>query len=350
MPELRLDPVTNKWVVLAEGRARRPKDHVEIGHIQRDKPARDEKCPFCPGNEGATPPEVFAFRPEGSDANRPGWRVRGVPNMYPALTWGACAEPTTSGLFTWRPATGVHEVIIETPLHNSDIPLMQREEMADVVRAYRQRHVALSSLAGMRYVLVFRNHGKEAGASLDHPHSQVAAVPIVPPVVLEEVDGAGRYYGATRRCVFCDMVNQELEAGARIVLDSPRFVALEPYASRVPYETWIIPRAHVPSFAEIDDRTCEDLAATISETLSALSAGLDDPPYNWVIHSAPIGEACDRFYHWHLEIFPKLTVAAGFEVGMGLYINVVAPEAAAGLLRKYVQGGLAKEGIPRCGA
>ncbi|MEW6229067.1 MAG: galactose-1-phosphate uridylyltransferase, partial [Bacillota bacterium] len=205
--------------------------------------------------------------------------------------------------------------------------------------AYIERYRALSAIKDIRYVLIFRNHGKEAGASLEHPHSQIAAVPIVPPVILEELAGAGRYYESTGRCVFCDMISQELEYGARVVLDTPRFLALEPYASKMPFETWVLPKAHASSFGELERCQHLELGSVLASVLGALGRGLNDPPYNYILHTAPPSQSCEPYYHWHLEIFPKLTVAAGFEFGMGIYINVTTPEAAAEFLRKCNRDG-----------
>lgn len=341
MPELRLDPVTNRWVVVATERAKRPKDFAGGETTARERPVRSDTCPFCPGNETATPPEIFAFRQEGTSPNTAGWWVRGVPNKYPALTWEPTVEPSVSGVFAVRPAKGAHEVVIETPLHDASPATMSGPEMAEVVRAYIQRYRALSEIKDIRYVLIFRNHGKEAGASLEHPHSQIAAVPIVPPVILEELAGAGRYYESTGHCVFCDMISQELESGARVVLDTPRFLALEPYASKMPFETWVLPKAHSPSFGELERCQHLELGSVLVSVLGALGRGLHDPPYNYILHTAPPNQSCEPYYHWHLEIFPKLTVAAGFEFGMGIYINVTTPEAAAEFLRKCIRDGSA---------
>lgn len=328
-------------MVVAAERAKRPKDFAGDQPPARELPVRSSACPFCPGNEASTPPEIFAFRREGTGPDGTGWWVRGVPNKYPAMTWEPTVEPSAFGIFAVRPATGAHEVIIETPLHNVTPATMSGGEMAEVVRAYSERYRALSAIGGIRYVLIFRNHGKDAGASLEHPHSQVAAVPIVPPVVLEELTGARRHYEATGRCVFCDMIRQELQCGVRIVLDAPGFVAVEPYASKMPFETWILPKAHVASFRELDLSQHLELGSVLVGVLGALSRGLHDPPYNYILHTAPPSQPCDSYYHWHFEIFPKLTVAAGFEFGMGMYINVTTPEDAAEFLRKCVQDGSA---------
>ncbi len=336
MPELRLDPVTNRWVIVAAERARRPKDFAGDHAEPVERPAYSATCPFCPGNEAATPPEVFAFRPDGTRPNAEGWWVRGVPNKYPALTWEPTVEPEESGVFAVKPARGAHEVIIETPLHNLDPATMSDSEMARVVQAYFERYLALSSDEGVRYVLVFRNHGKEAGASLEHPHSQIAAVPIVPPVILEELAGSRQYYESQGRCVFCDIIDQEIRSGTRVVLETPSFVALEPHASKVPFETWVLPREHAASFDGLRPHDRPELGSVLAGVLGALSRGLHDPPYNYILHTAPRRERCEEHYHWHIEIFPKLTVAAGFEFGMGIYINVTTPEDAAEFLRKCI--------------
>lgn len=341
MPELRLDPVTNRWVVVAIERAKRPKDFAGDKPAACERPAHSDACPFCPGNETATPPEIFAFRQDGTGPDTEGWWVRGVPNKYPALVWEPTVKPSVSGVFAVRPAKGAHEVVIETPLHNASPAMMCGSEMAEVLRAYSERYQALSAVKDIRYVLIFRNHGKEAGASLEHPHSQIAAVPVVPPVILEELAGARGYYESTGCCVFCDIISQELESGARVVADTPDFVALEPHASKVPFETWVLPKTHAASFRRLEQDQRLELGSVLVGVLGALSRGLHDPPYNYILHTAPLNEPCDSFYHWHFEIFPKLTVAAGFEFGMGIYINVTTPEAAAEFLRKCIRDGRA---------
>lgn len=338
VPELRLDPVTGRWVVVATERAKRPKDFArQDAASHQARPERSETCPFCPGNESATPPEVFSFRRCGTRPNEPGWQVRGVPNKYPALTPEPTVEASTSGIFSVRPAVGAHEVIIESPLHNASPATMSYEDMTQVVRAYVHRYCALADAPGIEYVLIFRNHGRDAGASLEHPHSQIAAVPLVPPAVIEELAGASRYYETTGRCVFCEMIRQELEAGARVVLETPGFIALEPYASKMPFETWILPKEHAPFFQQLAPSTYRELAEVLVDVLGTIGAGLHDPPYNYILHTSPTHERCGSSYHWHIEIFPKLTVAAGFEFGMGVYINVTTPESAAEFLRNQIE-------------
>lgn len=337
VPELRLDPVTGRWVLVATERARRPKDFAhQDAATGKVRPERSETCPFCPGNEKQTPPEIFSFRRDGTRPDEAGWWVRGVPNKYPALTWEPTVQASTSGIFSVRPATGAHEVIIESPLHNASPATMSYDEMAEVIRAYIHRYRALSEAPDIRYILIFRNHGRDAGASLEHPHSQVAAVPLVPPVVLEELAGARHHHESTGRCVFCDMVRQELESNVRVVLETREFVALEPYASKMPFETWVLPKTHAPSFHDLHPSNYRELAQVLVDVLRAVSTGLHDPPYNYILHTAPPRERCDGFYHWHIEVFPKLTVAAGFEFGMGMYINVTTPESAAEFLRNHV--------------
>ncbi|MCR4402445.1 MAG: galactose-1-phosphate uridylyltransferase [Firmicutes bacterium] len=339
MPELRLDPVTGRWVLVATERAKRPKDFVHGDPTTvKVRPERSDACPFCPGNEAQTPPEIFSFRQDGTQPDHAGWWVRGVPNKYPALTWKPTVQPSTSGVFAVKPATGAHEVIIESPIHNASPATMSYDQMAEVVRAYRHRYKSLAEEPEIKYILVFRNHGRDAGASLEHPHSQIAAVPLVPPVVLEELAGARHHYESTGRCVFCDIVSQELEAGARVVAETSAFIALEPYASKMPFETWVLPKAHSPSFEDLDPSRYRELGGVLVDVLGALGAGLDDPPYNYILHTAPPHERCEGYYHWHIEIFPKLTVAAGFEFGMGVYINVTTPESAAEFLRNHVSG------------
>ena len=340
MPELRHDPIQRRWVIIAGERARRPSDFSHEAAGARSA-AFD---PFAPGNEDQTPPEIFAFRDEGTEPDTPGWRVRVVPNKFPALKTEGDAERQGFGLYDRMDGVGAHELIVETPEPHESLASMDTEHLVLVLEAYRERLIHLKRDPRFRYVLIFKNHGLEAGASLAHPHTQIIATPITPKTVALELDSARAYYRAEGRCIFCDLMKQELEDGARIVFADERFVVYCPYASRFPFEMMLLPRAHGHRFSDADDETLRFMAAALRETLRRLHAVLDDPPYNFVLHTAPATRAPARRadcwstlasdWHWHLEIFPRITKTAGFEWGTGFYINPVPPEEAARFLRE----------------
>ncbi len=332
MPELRKDPVVGRWVIISTERSRRPTSFVPVVHEKRQ-----HFCPFCAGNEDRTPPEVFAYRPHGGPANGPGWTVRVVPNKFPALQIEGTLDRRGEGLYDKMNGIGAHEVVIETPEHDKDFADLPIEHIEQILNAYPERAMDLHRDRRLRYVLIFKNHGAGAGATLEHPHTQLIATPIVPRILQEELDGARRYFELKERCVFCDIVQQETAEndGRRVVSTSERFVVVEPFAPRFPFETWILPRQHDASFPVLSDiGELRDLAITLKDTLQRLNRALDRPPFNFVIHTAPVSDGEVEYYHWHLEITPTLTRVAGFEIGSGFHINPTPPEDAAQYLRE----------------
>lgn len=333
MPELRKDPVINRWVIIATERAKRPHDFT--------LPREEKKGGFCPfdyGNEHTTPPEIMAFRPADTEPNTPGWWIRVVPNKFPALDPSLTPERYGHGMYDAMKGFGAHEVVIETPDHNTNMALMNIKQVEEIIWAYKHRYEDLVRRDGIKYVLIFKNHGSLAGASLEHPHSQIIATPIVPKRVHEELVGSREYYSFKERCVFCDMINQERLENARVVEINDDFISFEPFASRFPFETWIMPRRHTHSFREITDAEIKSFAQILKHTLYRIYEGLDNPPYNFMLHTAPeTGEGAE-YYHWHLEIVPRLTKVAGFEWGSGFYINPTPPEEAARYLREIKPG------------
>jgi UDPglucose--hexose-1-phosphate uridylyltransferase len=327
MPELRKDPVVGRWVIISTERARRPTD------FQRDavRP-RGTSCVFCEGNEDKTPPEILAGR-SGSADNGPGWSYRVVPNKFPALRIEGDLEPTGEGLFDRMNGVGAHEVVIETPDHAGSLATMSPDAVADVLLAYRDRLIDLKKDPRFEYVLVFKNHGEAAGASLEHPHSQLIATPIIPIMVSEELAGSARYWQMKERCVWCDIVRQERRERRRVILEEHGFVTLAPFAPRFPFETWILPTQHRSAFEELEVDELRGLAVVLGAFLRRLNTVLNVPPFNFMLHTAPLRETGLDYFHWHLEIIPKLANVAGFEWGTGFFINPMPPEAAAAGLR-----------------
>jgi UDPglucose--hexose-1-phosphate uridylyltransferase len=330
LPDLRKDPITGRWVIISTDRAKRPSDFVcESVQIKGNG-----FCPFCYGNEGKTPPEILAYGRNGSGKDSPGWTVRVVPNKFPALGIEGDIDREGEGLFDRMNGIGAHEVIIETPEHASTLATLPDPSVEQVLWAYRDRILDLKNDRRFRYILLFKNHGDAAGASLEHPHSQLIALPIVPKRVREEVDSGRRYFTEKERCIFCDMIRQEVETATRLILENDEFIALAPYAPRFPFETWILPKHHSSAFEYQQIPTYASLAKLFRDFLARLDAVLGRPAYNYVIHTSPIGEEINEHYHWHIEMMPRLTKVAGFEWGTGFYINPTPPEEAARFLRE----------------
>ena len=331
MPELRKDPVTGRWVIIATERAKRPKSF----NISKS-PRQTGPCPFCPGNEGMTPPEISAIRPNGGEANNGGWTLRVVPNKYPALRIEGGLDRKGEGMFDKMNGIGAHEVIIETTDHENSIADLPESQVADIIKTYKVRMHDLERDARFRYVLIFRNHGASAGASLDHAHSQIIATPVVPKRVQEETRGAKQYHEYKERCVYCDMITEETAAGKRVIFENDEFVVISPFAARFPFETWLLPKRHASDFSQMPDEAVSHCAQALKEILTRTKNVLDDPPYNYIIHTSPVHEHHELEYHWHIEIMPRLTHVAGFEWGSGFYINPTSPEEAAEFLRNIV--------------
>jgi UDPglucose--hexose-1-phosphate uridylyltransferase len=329
MPELRKDPIIGRWVIISTERGKRPTDFASVPPAKRSN-----FCPFCYGNETKTPPEVYALREPGTQKDTPGWSVRVVPNKFPALQIEGELNRQGEGIYDKMNGIGAHEVIIETPDHNKTISDLDEDYIGDVLSTYRERILDLKKDRRFKYIVVFKNHGEAAGASLEHTHTQLVAMPIIPKRVIEEIEGARKYYDFKERCIFCDIVAQEINDDVRVVSSNESFLAIEPFAARFPFETWILPKTHEPAFEEIGRNEIMHLARLLKEILSKINAALNNPPYNFILHTLPLQGDNRNWYHWHLEIMPKLTKVAGFEWGSGFYINPTAPEEAARYLRE----------------
>jgi UDPglucose--hexose-1-phosphate uridylyltransferase len=328
LPELRKDPITGRWVIIATDRAKRPSDFSRQSvHISGQR-----FCPFCPGNELRTPPEILAYRTRGA-ANEPGWTLRVISNKFPVLRVEGTMSSKADGLYDKMNGVGAHEVIIETPEHSQTLATMPEKRIEDLFWAYRDRLLDLRRDERLKYVLLFKNHGEAAGQALEHTHSQLIALPVVPKRVREEIEGARRHYDYKERCVYCDIVAQELDDGSRIVMESDHFLAVCPYAARFPFETWVLPKAHNSHAETMSHAEIEDLARVLRSTVRRIDSTLEQPPYSLVVHSAPVQEGAIAHYHWHIEFIPKLTHVAGFEWGTGFYINPTPPEESAKFLR-----------------
>ncbi|MCE5194691.1 MAG: galactose-1-phosphate uridylyltransferase [Nitrospiraceae bacterium] len=328
MSELRKDPISGRWVIISVERGKRPTDFLS--------PSQKKKggfCPFCPGNEHTTPNEILAFRPEKKQPDSPGWTLRTVPNKFPALQIHGDLTKSGEGIFDKMNGIGAHEVIIETPEHNLSLSTMSQKAFQDVLWAYFFRLNDLKKDIRFRYVLIFKNEGEDAGATLEHSHSQLIALPIVPKLVKEEINAAEKYYNLKERCIFCDVINQELDSRKRIIYENNDYIAISPFASMAPFETWILPKKHESLFGP-KGRDFSSLGDIFQKILKQMDRILDIPPYNFIIHTSPFTSEANDYYHWHIEIIPKLTKIAGFEWGSGFYINPTPPEEAAKFMRE----------------
>ncbi len=329
MPELRKDPILGRWIIISKERRKRPSDFL-VEHVK----GSGGFCPLCPGNESFTPPEVYAFRYKASVSNGPDWQVRVVPNKYPALVIEGDLAKEGVGLYDRMNGIGAHEVIIESPQHDQSFADLPPAKMALVFKAYRERIIDLENDNRFKYVMVFKNHGLAAGASLEHSHSQLIALPILPRMIVSELSGAKSHYQYKERCVFCDIIRQEIQQKERVVCQNEKFITITPFAPRTPFEMWILPKNHSSGFTSQNEADFLALAEIFSESLQRLSRCIANIPYNFVLHNEPLRSGGLNYFHWHFEIVPKLTSIAGFEWGSGFYINPLPPEEAAGYLRE----------------
>jgi len=327
MSEFRRDPITGRWVIIAADRAKRP-----LGISLQPDAVQAEIDPFLPGHENLTPPEILRFAGQAG-RNEP-WDLRVIPNKFPALHVEGEITREGVGLYDTMSGIGAHEVIIETPDPQKRFSDFNENEVELVLRAYRDRIRDLQRDVRLKYIIIFKNEGRLAGATQQHSHSQLIALPIVPKNVREELDGARRYFDFKSRNVYLDIVNQELRYGERLVTENPDFVVVAPFASRFPFELWIMPRKQASGFRQIRDDQLTFLAKILRRTMRLLSKALGTFAYNFVIHTAPLQETELGYYLWHIEITPRLTRVGGFEAGSGFYINPTPPEEVAGYLRK----------------
>lgn len=325
MGTLRQDSTTDQWVILAPERGVRPLPPARVRPLV---PSSDPACPFCPGNERLTPAEIARHPAEGA------WTVRVVPNRYPAVSTNGGAKRRRNASSAEQAGVGAHEVVIESPLHDHRLDEMSLDHVSTLVRAWRDRSRELARARWARAIVVFKNFGVRAGTSLVHPHSQIMAVSVVPPEAVHLLGVAGRYHRETGRSVYLDLLEREAGAGTRVVGERDGFLAVVPFASRLPYETWILPRSPAASFAALADDAVPALADLVREVVAGLRIAADDPDYNLVVYSAPVGEEANPAFQWHLRLLPRMVTSAGFELGSGMSINCVAPEDAADALRR----------------
>ncbi|MBI4313843.1 MAG: DUF4921 family protein [Candidatus Omnitrophica bacterium] len=340
MPELRKDPVVGRWVIIASERAKRPDQFLPLSSEPSQDTGKDS-CPFCEGHESQTPSEIFSIRKTGAP-NQPGWETRVIPSKHPILRVEGDLDKKGRGMYDIMNGLGAHEIILEAPGHAANLADLPESQVAKVVRTYMARIHDLEKDKRLRYALLFKNYGAVAGAGpIRHAHSELMAMPVNPARIKDELAGCMQYYSSKERCLYCDIVRQELVDGRRLAVVNEHFVAIAPFASRFPFELWILPRRHSSDFTQMRPEEPAALAHLLKMTLMKLRLALKDPPYNFILHTAPFRRerpgawnTLSEDFHWHIEIMPRLTRVAGFEWGSGFYINPTPPEEAARFLRE----------------
>lgn len=330
MSELRQNIITRDWVIIATERAKKPNEFAQFKKCHDLGASHREDCPFCLGNEEDIKLELLRI------SDKENWRVRIIPNKFPALSMGIDLTRNVDGIHHIISGFGYHEVVVEHPNHNVTTALLSIADIVNIVTAYRQRYLEIAKDSRIETIIIFKNHGETAGTSLVHPHSQIAAIPVVPHQFRGRLEAANRYYDDTGDCIFCRSLQDELEDQERIVFQNKSFVAFIPYAALSPFHIWVFPRRHSSAFEEINDDELLDLAEVFKVVLGKLYYGLNDPDYNYTIRSTPIQEHSSKYYHWYLAIVPRVSKQAGFELGSGMYINTALPEASAEFLRSVI--------------
>ncbi len=324
--ELRQDLITGDWVVIATGRARKPEDFIQNEKEKEEETG--EKCFFCFPEETEQEKDVLIYADQKGD-----WSLRVFPNKYPAFSRSRVPKHFEDGPFFGMDGTGYHEVIV-TRDHKRHIALLNPLEVAEILDAYQERYIDLMGKKSVNYIEIFHNHGKEAGASIAHPHSQLMAIPVISPYLKGELDGAENYYKANKECAYCIMNEWECETQKRVVFENKESVAYCPFSSRAAFEVWVVPKKHKPYFERTTDKEKKEIAEALQFSLGKIYRALGNPAYNFYIHTSPCDGKDYPHYHWHIEILPKTATWAGFELSTGIEISTIQPEVAAEYLRK----------------
>lgn len=327
--ELRQDIVTGDWVVIATGRAKRPEDFskTEYSTLKLSEDTDIDDCFFCDPVKSGQEKDVLIYSKSDGD-----WSLRVFPNKYPAFSRGKVPRSLEEGPYFAMTGTGYHEIIV-TKDHFKHLPDLEPIEIAEVIDAFQDRYLELMRKKSVNYITIFHNFGKEAGASIAHPHSQLIAIPVISPYIKQELDGAELYFKSLRKCVFCEMVEYEIKNKIRVISENDEFIAFCPFSSRSAFETWIVPKKHSPYFERITDGEKLKLGEIFKDALSAIKRTMNNPPYNFYIHTSPCDGKDYRHYHWHIEILPHTSTWAGFELETGIEISMIQPEVAAGALK-----------------
>jgi len=328
MSEFRQNLATKEWVIIAPNRGERPRDFGSAIEHNGDAPAYREDCPFCPGNEDHTSEELLRIDREE------GWLIRVVVNRYSALSTDHSVARREYGRFLKSDSYGHAEVIIESPRHNDLLAALEPSHLEDLLRVYRMRMAEISMMQNIAIVMLFRNFGPRAGTSLEHPHTQIIASPIIPPHIRDPFQKAALHYDSYGTCVYCDMIAEEIRQQERMVYENEYYAVFCPFAARTPYELRIYPKVHNASYFWSSKEELSYLAAALGRTLRAMHAVLGNPSYNLILRTSPVGDEDVRYLHWYFVIVPRISTSAGFEMGSGIYINPVPPERSAEELRE----------------
>lgn len=338
MSQIRKNPVSGRWVVVDADRSRKLKELLRPSI----PPEKDKDCCYCEGREQETPPEILAVRDQEGTPNSVGWRVRVLPHRTPALHVEGEVDRQGVGMFDMMNGIGAHELILENPRHDLDMASMRVEDIECVLQVYKHRIENLRKDMRLRYILVFKSHQTQGNATISHPHSQILATPMTPGQIKIELRNCKDYYSYKQRCLFCDIVREELEMGERIAVETDNYIAFEAFGSQFPFETWIMPKAHQSDFVSLPEgQQTRDLAQILRDCLRLMKHALSNPAYNLVLHTVPnkfpqqgYWETIDEDYHWHFELVPQVGTLGGLQRGSGLCINPVLPEQAASFLRE----------------
>lgn len=325
MAELRKEPITRMWVVIATDRPKGPSDYLAFKPPYRVQESGGP-CPFCPGQEEMTPPETFSIPREGG-----GWSVRVVPNKFPFFHIEGDFDRRPEGMYDLMEAIGAHEIVIEAPEHHQNLATFESVQIEGILRAYRDRVRDLARDQRFQQILIIKNY---PGVFNRHPHSHLMALPVIPKRIEEEIGGTLDYFQRKERCIYCDILKEETASGKRVILETPHFLVFAPFASRFPFETWIVPKAHASDFHSIDDERIADLSVTLRSLFHRFQQLISDPPYSLTFHTSPVQERFHRpEYHWHIETRLRVGLREGFEWGTGFFVNPTPPEQAAAYLR-----------------
>jgi len=329
MSEVRYNVITGDWVIIATERAKRPEDFTHVKE-KKEVAAYLPACPFCPGNEDKTPDETSRLTD-----NEGKWAVRSVPNKFSAFSPEGDVIRHKVESRQYISGVGLHEVIIETPLHNMTTALLPVGHVEQILHMYKSRLAAFYEDTRVEHVILFKNHGEGAGTSLEHPHSQIVGTPVFPGQVMGRLEEAIRnyYYVNFGQCSYCQCMVDEMKDKARMVSENKSFIAFIPYAALSPFHLWIFPKRHIACYCGITDEETADLAAMLKEILLRLYIGLDNPDFNYMVRSLSPRETSSKYFHWYIAIVPRVSQAAGFELGTGMFINTALPEASAQFMR-----------------
>ncbi len=325
MAELRREPVARRWVVTITGNPKGPEDYVPLRAVHAP-PEPDGTCPFCPGHEGMAPPDILSLKTAGG-----GWSVRVVPNKFPFFHIEGEFDRRAEGMYDVMQALGAHEIVVESPDHRQHLATLEPSQIRNVLLAYRMRWTDLAQDPRFQQILVLKNY---PGVYNRHPHAHLLAMPVIPRRIDEEIEGVLDYGERKERCIFCDILKEEMDSGKRVIAETPHFLTFCPFASRYPFETWIVPKVHAPDFHTLRDELMEDLSRALRTLFQCFYRLLGDPPYSLAFHSSPVQSRFHRAeYHWHIETRLRVGLMEGFEWATGFFVNHTPPESAAAWLR-----------------